>query len=132
MTIPRYQTIEVTEGIGEVFSRGERIAMVEYTVRTREESPSAANAECKVRRLVDGHVLVWEGERQLRGMGPLVLRMQDDREVTFLADLGNPDTGAFTIKVAGSIRQCGPRSIPAGGPEQSTRPSALGNPGVAD
>ncbi|MDM7999877.1 MAG: hypothetical protein QUS33_07750, partial [Dehalococcoidia bacterium] len=92
MTIRRYETIEVTEGIGEVFSRGERIATVEYTVRTRQELPGTGTLECQVRRLVDGHVLVQEGERQLRGMGPLVLRMQDGREATFLADLGNPDT----------------------------------------
>jgi hypothetical protein len=54
--------------------------------------------------LIDGHVLVREGERHLRDMGPLVLRMQDGREATFLADLGNPSTGAFSIKVSGSIR----------------------------
>jgi hypothetical protein len=107
MTSPRYQTIDVTEGTGEVLSRGEGIAKVDYTVRTRQELPSAESQECQARRLIDGHVLVREGERQLRGMGPLVLRMQDGREVTFLADLGNPDTGAFTIKVSGSIRQAG-------------------------
>jgi hypothetical protein len=107
MTSPRYQTIDVTEGTGEVLSRGEGIAKVDYTVRTRQELPSAESQECQARRVIDGHVLVREGERQLRGMGPLVLRMQDGREVTFLADLGNPDTGAFTIKVSGSIRQAG-------------------------
>jgi hypothetical protein len=107
MTSPRYQTIDVTEGTGEVLSRGEGVAKVEYTVRIRQELPSADSQECQARRLIDGHVLVREGERQLRGMGPLVLRMQDGREVTFLADLGNPDTGAFTIKVSGSIRQAG-------------------------
>ena len=107
MTSPRYQTLDVIEGSGEVLSRGEHIAKVDYTVRTREELTAAGSQECQARRLVDGHVLVREGERQLRGMGPLVLRMQDGREVTFLADLGNPDTGAFTIKVSGSIRQPG-------------------------
>ncbi len=103
MTSPRYQTIDVAEGTGEVLSRGECIAKVDYTVRTRQELPTEGN-QGEARRLVDGHVLVREGERQLRGMGPLVLRMQDGREVTFLADLGNPNTGAFTIKVSGSIR----------------------------
>jgi hypothetical protein len=103
MTSPRYQTIEVAEGTGEVLSRGECVAKVDYTVRTRQELPTEGNPG-EARRLVDGHVLVREGERQLRGMGPLVLRMQDGREVTFLADLGNPNTGAFTIKVSGSIR----------------------------
>jgi hypothetical protein len=88
-----------------VLSRGERIARVDYTVRTRQEAGDVGSQECPGRRLIDGHVLVREGERQLRGMGPLVLRMQDGREVTFLADLGNPDTGAFTIKVSGSMRQ---------------------------
>jgi hypothetical protein len=107
MTSPRYQTIDVTEGSGEVLSRGERVAKVDYTVRTRQELAGAASQECQARRLIDGHVVVQEGERQLRGMGPLVLRMQDGRELTFLADLGNPDTGAFTIKVSGSIRQAG-------------------------
>ena len=107
MTSPRYQTIDVTEGSGEVLSRGERIAKVDYTVRTRQELSNAGSQECRARRLIDGHAMVREGERQLRGMGPLVLRMQDGREVTFLADLGNPDTGAFTIKVSGSIRQAG-------------------------
>jgi len=105
MTSPRYKTIDATEGTGEVLSRGERIARVDYTVRTRQELPSAESQPGEGRRLIDGHVLVREGERQLRGMGPLVLRMQDGREVTFLADLGNPDTGAFSIKVSGSIRQ---------------------------
>jgi len=107
MTSQRYQTIDVTEGTGEVLSRGERVAKVDYTVRTRQELPSAKGQECKARLLIDGHVLVREGERQLRGMGPLVLRMQDGREATFLADLGNPATGAFTIKVSGSIHQAG-------------------------
>ncbi len=105
MTSPRYQTIEVTEGSGEVLSRGECVAKVDYTVRTRQELPNAGSPECQARRLIDGHIVVREGERQLRGMGPLVLRMQDGREATFLADLGNPDTGNFTIKVSGSIRQ---------------------------
>ena len=108
MTTPRYETIDVTEGAGEVLSRGESVASVDYTVRTRQELPSASSPEHQGRRLIDGHVSVREGERQLRGMGPLVLRMQDGRELTFLADLGNPDTGAFTIKVSGSIRQAGP------------------------
>ena len=107
MTSPKYQTIDVTEGTGEVLSRGECVARVEYTVRTRQELPSAEGQECQARQLIDGHVLVREGERQLRGMGPLVLRMQDGREATFLADLGNPATGAFTIKVSGSIHQAG-------------------------
>jgi len=107
MTSQRYQTIDVTEGAGEVLSRGERVARVDYTVRTRQELPSAGSQENQARRLIDGRVVVREGERQLRGMGPLVLRMQDGREVTFLADLGNPETGAFTIKVSGSIRPAG-------------------------
>jgi hypothetical protein len=107
MTSPRYETIDVTEGSGEVLSRGECVAKVEYTVRTRQELPIAGSPECQGRRLIDGRVVVREGERKLRGMGPLVLRMQDGREATFLADLGNPDTGAFTIKVSGSIRQAG-------------------------
>lgn len=107
MTTRRYETIDVTEGTGDVLSRGDSIARADYTVRTRRELPSAERQECPTRRLIDGHVVVREGERQLRGMGPLVLRMQDSREVTFLADLGNPDTGAFTIKVSGSIRQAG-------------------------
>jgi len=107
MTTRRYETIDVTEGTGDVLSRGDSIARVDYTVRTRRELPGAESQECQARQLIDGHVLVREGERQLRGMGPLVLRMQDGREVTFLADLGNPDTGAFTIKVSGSIRQAG-------------------------
>jgi len=107
MTSPRYQTVDVAEGNGEVVSRGESIAKVDYTVRTREELPSEGSQESRARRLIDGRVLVREGERLLRGMGPLVLRMQDGREATFLADLGNPDTGAFTIKVSGSIRQAG-------------------------
>ena len=107
MTSPRYQTIDVTEGSGEVLSRGECVAKVDYTVRTRQELSNEGTGECQPRRLIDGHVMVREGERQLRGMGPLDLRMQDGREVTFLADLGNPDTGAFTIKVSGSIRQAG-------------------------
>jgi hypothetical protein len=104
MTSPRYKTIDITEGIGEVFSRGECIARVDYTVRTRQDLSGAEDRQGEFRRLLDGHVLVREGERQLRGMGPLVLRMQDGREVTFLADLGNPDTGAFSIKVSGNIR----------------------------
>ena len=107
MTSPSYQTIDVTEGTGEVLSGGERVAKVDYTVRTRQELPGGESQEYQARRLMDGHVLVREGGRQLRGMGPLVLRMQDGREATFLADLGNPDTGAFTIKVSGSIRQAG-------------------------
>lgn len=107
MTSPRYETIDVTEGTGEVLSRGERVAKVDYTMRTRQEVPGGESREGQPRRLIDGHVVVREGERQLRGMGPLVLRMQDGREVTFLADLGNPDTGAFTIKVSGSIRRAG-------------------------
>ena len=107
MTSQRYQTLDVTEGTGEVLSRGECVARVDYTVRTRQELPSAGSQECQARHLIDGHVLVREGERQLRGMGPLILRMQDGREVTFLADLGNPNTGAFTIKVSGSIRSPG-------------------------
>ena len=104
MISPRYQTVDVAEGNGEVLSRGESIARVDYTVRTREELPSEGSLESRARRLIDGRVLVREGERQLRGMGPLVLRMQDGREVTFLADLGNPSTGAFSIKVSGNIR----------------------------
>lgn len=107
MTSPRYQTIGVTEGSGEVLSRGQCIARVDYTVRTRQELPGAGSEQREGRRLIDGRVLVREGERQLRGMGPLVLRMQDGREATFLADLGNPDTGAFSIKVSGSIREVG-------------------------
>jgi hypothetical protein len=104
MTSPRYETVDVAEGAGEVLSRGECVAKVDYTLRTRQELPTEGN-QGEPRRLVDGHVLVQEGERQLRGMGPLVLRMEDGREVTFLADLGNPNTGAFTIKVSGSIRE---------------------------
>jgi hypothetical protein len=104
MTGPRYHTIDVAEGTGEVFSRGQCIAKVDYTVRTRQELTSAGDQQDKGRRLVDGHVIVREGERQLRDMGPLVLRMQDGREATFLADLGNPSTGAFSIKVSGSLR----------------------------
>ena len=107
MTVPRYETVSVEEGSGEVFSRGQRIARVDYTVRTRREPPPAGSEPREGRQLIDGHVLVREGERQLRGMGPLVLRMQDGREATFLADLGNADTGAFTIKVSGSIRGAG-------------------------
>lgn len=107
MSSARYETVDVTEGSGEVHSRGECIAKVDYTVRTRRELPSSGDGQCQGRRLIDGHVLVREGERQLRGMGPLILRMQDGREVTFLADLGNPDVGAFTIKVSGSIRSAG-------------------------
>lgn len=104
MTSPRYTTVEVSEGTGDVLSRGECVARVDYTLRTRQELSGGADPRPEGRRLIDGHVLVREGERQLRGMGPLVLRMQDGREVTFLADLGNPDTGAFTIKVSGGIR----------------------------
>jgi hypothetical protein len=107
MTGPRYQIIDVTEGSGDVISRGECVARVDYTVRTRQELPSAGSQQSQTRRLIDGRVVVREGERQLRGMGPLVLRMQDGREVTFLADLGNPNTGAFSIKVSGSIRHAG-------------------------
>ncbi len=103
MTSPRYKTIDTVEGVGEVLSRGKCIAEVEYTLRTRQELTSA-EARQEGRKLVDGHITIKEGERQLRGMGPLVLRMADGREVTFLADLGNPLTGAFTIKVSGSIR----------------------------
>jgi len=73
MTSPRYQTIDVTEGTGEVLSRGECIARVDYTVRTRQELLGGESQEYQARRLTDGHVLVREGERQLRGMGPLVL-----------------------------------------------------------
>jgi len=105
MTSPRYETVGVAEGAGEVLSRGECVAKVDYALRTRQELPSVGNQQGESRRLIDGHVLVREGERQLRGMGPLVLRMQDGREVTFLADLGNPDAGAFSIKVSGSIRE---------------------------
>ncbi len=105
MTSPRYKTIDVAEGTGEVLSRGECVAKVDYSLRTRQEFPSVENQQGEARKLIDGHVLVREGERQLRGMGPLVLRMHDGREVTFLADLGNPDTGAFSIKVSGSIRE---------------------------
>ena len=104
MTSPKYQTIDVTEGTGEVLSRGEHVAQVNYTVRTRQELSSADSPQNAGRMLIDGHVLVQEGERQLKGMGPLVLRMQDGREVTFLADLGNPNAGAFSIKISGSIR----------------------------
>ncbi len=104
MTSPRYQTIDVAEGDGEVLSRGQCIAKVNYTVRTRQELTSAGERQDKGRRLIDGHVIVREGERDLKGMGPLVLRMQDGREATFLADLGNPSTGAFSIKVSGSLR----------------------------
>jgi hypothetical protein len=107
MTTPRYETTDVVEGTGDVLCRGECIAKVDYTLRTRRDMSHAADSQGQWRRLIDGHVLVQEGERQLRGMGPLVLRMQDGREVTFLADLGNPNTGAFTIKVSGSIRQAG-------------------------
>jgi hypothetical protein len=104
MTSPRYKIIGVTEGTGEVLSRGECVARVDYSLRTRQELPSVGNQQGEARRLIDGHVLVREGERQLRDMGPLVLRMQDGREATFLADLGNPSTGAFSIKVSGNIR----------------------------
>ena len=104
MTSPRYKIIDTTEGTGEVLSRGECVAKVDYSLRTRQELPSVGNQQGEGRRLIDGHVLVREGERQLRDMGPLVLRMQDGREVTFLADLGNPSTGAFSIKVSGNIR----------------------------
>jgi hypothetical protein len=107
MTAPKYETISVEEGSGEVFSRGERIARVDYTVRTRREPAPGENAPSHGRTLIDGHVLVREGEMQLRGMGPLVLRLQDGREATFLADLGHAATGAFTIKVSGSIREAG-------------------------
>jgi hypothetical protein len=107
MTSPRYETIDVAEGTGEVLSRGECVAKVKYSLRTRQALPGVGSQPGEPRRLIDGRVLVQEGERQLRGMGPLVLRMQDGREVTFLADLGNPDTGAFSIKVSGSIRQAG-------------------------
>ena len=104
MTNPRYRTIDTTEGTGEVLSRGECVAKVDYSLRTRQELPGVGNQQGEGRRLIDGHVLVREGERQLRDMGPLVLRMQDGREVTFLADLGNPSTSAFSIKVSGNIR----------------------------
>jgi hypothetical protein len=104
MTSPRYKIIDATEGTGEVLSRGECVAKVDYSLRTRQELPSVGNQQGEGRRLIDGHVLVREGERQLRDMGPLVLRMQDGREATFLADLGNPSTGAFSIKVSGNIR----------------------------
>jgi hypothetical protein len=107
MTNPKYETIDIAEGNGDVFRRGEHMAKVEYTLRTRRELRGEGDQQGEARRLVDGHVLVREGETQLRGMGPLVLRMQDGREVTFLADLGNPNTGAFTIKVSGSIREAG-------------------------
>lgn len=103
MNVPRYETISVAEGAGEVFSRGQRIARVDYTVRTRQERLEEGEGR-KGRTLIDGHVIIREGERQLRGMGPLVLRMEDGSQATFLADLGNPDTGSFTIKVSGNIR----------------------------
>ncbi len=107
MTIPRYETISVEEGSGEVLCRGQWIARVDYTVRTRQELADEGGAQPAGRRLIDGHVAVREGECQLRGMGPLVLRMQDGREATFLADLGHAATGSFTIKVSGSIREAG-------------------------
>ncbi len=102
---PRYETISIDEGSGEVFSRGQRIARVDYSVRTRQELASEGSGQPPGRRLIDGHVVVREGECQLRGMGPLVLRMQDGREATFLADLGYAAAGSFTIKVSGSIRE---------------------------
>ncbi len=105
MNTPRYETISIEEGCGEVLSRGERIARVDYTVRTRRELPPGGSGQAEGRRLIDGHILVREGETQLRGMGPLVLRLQDGREATFLADLGHAATGAFTMKVSGIIRE---------------------------
>ncbi len=104
MTSPRYKIIDTAEGSGEVLSRGQCIAQVEYSVRTRQELTSAGEEQAEGRKIIDGLITITDGERQLKGMGPLVLRMQDDREATFLADLGNPLTGSFSIKVSGSLR----------------------------
>lgn len=101
----KFKLLESLEGNGEIFRSGESIAQVTYNMRTRQEITIIEGLETEGRKLIDGVVAILDGEPDLFGLGPLVLRIADGRECTFLPDFGNPASGNFQIKVSGSWRQ---------------------------
>lgn len=107
MTAKRYALIESVDGSGEVFKDGNQIATVDYNLRTRQEIIQSETGDTAGRLLIDGVVIMKSGEPDLFGLGPLVLRTEDHREVTFLPLFGTAASGSFQIKVSGNFRTTG-------------------------
>jgi len=105
MTAKRYELIESIDGNGEVFKDGNSIATVTYNLRTRQEVLQTDSGETAGRLLIDGVVFIKSGEPDLFGLGPLILRTADGREVTFLPLFGTAASGSFQIKISGNFRQ---------------------------
>jgi hypothetical protein len=103
--LAEYEHVETATGDGEVFSGECLIASVTYMIEVKQEIVNYKTAELIHRMygpiIVNGLIVVAEGERDLAEGVRYLLKLDDGRRLNFLISSGDRVAGRYVIQPAG-------------------------------
>ena len=100
-----YEHVETASGNGEVYSGENKISSVSYVIEVKQEIVNYNTAELVHRMygpvIVNGLIVVSEGERDLAEGMEYLLKLDDGRRLNFLVSSGDRDVGRYVIQPVG-------------------------------